>query len=116
VHTRCRAEGRAKENAVSNKRTALAKIPETGKVLRGLKAAINTRLACNGEEDPLEAEALSKEALDRCSFDRKHRLTAYALAVAPDQVSWSSNCGKEFIAVFTSTDPFEISDFFRKRC
>jgi len=115
LHSRRRAAGRAKESDDFKKRMALAKIPETREVLLRLKEAINTTLACSGEEDPLEAQALSNKALDRCSFDRKHRLTAHPLAGAPDQLSWSSNCEKEFITFFTSTDSFEIGHFFLQR-
>jgi hypothetical protein len=42
------------------------------------------------EQEQFEVEILSNRALHpQCDFDRKHRLMLYALALAPDQVSWS---------------------------
>ena len=76
---------------MSNDRAALDDILQEGEVLLGLQEAINTRLACSGSVDEqLAVESLSNRALHpQCSFDKKHRLMIYALALAPDQISWS---------------------------
>jgi hypothetical protein len=67
----------------------LAEILEKQEVLLGLKEAINTKLAFCSEEEQAKIESLSNRALhSQCSFDRKHRLMIYALALAPDQVDW----------------------------
>jgi hypothetical protein len=111
LRKRRRAEDRVKESDVPNRWTALTKIPETGTVLLAAQDAIDTMIACISEEKPPEAAALANMAFRQCSFDRKHRLTPYPLAIAPDEVSWSSNCEMEFITFFTSTDSFEIGHF-----
>jgi hypothetical protein len=59
-------------------------------VLLGLKEAVAIRIAQVSREEEQEVEALANRALDpQCDFDRNHRLMLYALALAPDQVSWT---------------------------
>ena len=74
---------------MSDDRSMLDEILERREVQLGLAQVINQRLAYSNEEEQLKVEALAKRALHpECSFDRKHRLLIYALALAPDQVSW----------------------------
>jgi hypothetical protein len=74
---------------MSDRGQTLAEIFEKRKVLLGLKGSINTKLAFCREEEQAKIESLSNRALHpQCSFDRKHRLMIYALALAPDQVDW----------------------------
>jgi hypothetical protein len=69
---------------------ALSGILEKREVLQALREAINSKLAFCTEQEYLEVEALSNRAFNpHCTFDRKHRLMIYALALAPDQVDWS---------------------------
>jgi hypothetical protein len=78
------------DNGMSHGRATLTDILEKREVRLGLIEAINLKLAFSSEAEQLEVEALSNRALDhKCGFDRKHRLMIYALALAPDQVSWS---------------------------
>jgi hypothetical protein len=75
---------------MSDEQPTLDEIIERRDVLLGLKEAIAIRLAYISGEKELEVEALSNRALHpQCKFDRKHRLMIYALAIAPDQVSWT---------------------------
>jgi|HubBroStandDraft_1064217.scaffolds.fasta_scaffold563747_2 hypothetical protein len=75
---------------MSGEQPILDEIIERKDVLLGLKEAIAIRLEYTSGEEGLEVEALSNRALHpQCEFDRKHRLMIYALALAPDQVSWS---------------------------
>ena len=75
---------------MSDIRNRLNEILEKPEVVLGLKQVANIRLAFCSEEEQFEVEALTQRALHpQCSFDREHRLMLYALAVAPDQVSWS---------------------------
>jgi len=54
-----------------------------------LQASIKQRLSTATEQEKLEAEALSKRAIDpKCSFDRKHWEQLYRLALFPNTVSW----------------------------
>jgi hypothetical protein len=73
-----------------DKQPTLDEIIERRDILLGLKQAIDVRLAFISEEEQLEVETLSNRAPhSQCDFDRKHRLMLFALALAPDQVSWS---------------------------
>jgi hypothetical protein len=75
---------------MSDEQPTLDDIIERRDVLLGLKEAIAIRLAYTSGKEELEVEALSNRAIHpQCEFDRKHRLMIYALALAPDQVSWS---------------------------
>jgi hypothetical protein len=68
---------------------ALTEILQKREVLLGLKEAINQSLVYSSEKEQLKVDVLSHRALHpQCSFDRKHRLMIFALALAPDQVSW----------------------------
>jgi hypothetical protein len=75
---------------MSDQQPIVSEFLEKREVLLGLKEAIYTRIANSSEEAQCKIEDLSNRALHpQCRFDRKHRLMIYALAVAPDQVSWS---------------------------
>ncbi len=75
---------------MSDKQPTLDEIIERRDILLGLKQAIDVRLAFISEEEQFEVETVSNRALHpQCDFDRKHRLMLFALALAPDQVSWS---------------------------
>lgn len=71
-----------------DERPTLSEILEKGEILLGLKEAIHQRLVYCTEDERLIVEALSNRILQpACSWDRKHRLMLYALALAPDHVS-----------------------------
>jgi hypothetical protein len=74
---------------MSEEPPTLTEILQKREVLLGLKEAINQSLVYSSEEKQLKVEALSNRALHpECSFDFKHQLMIYALALAPEQVSW----------------------------
>ena len=63
---------------------------ERREVVLGLKEVANILIAFCSEKEQLEIESLTSRALrPQCRFDRDHRLMLYALAVAPEQVSWT---------------------------
>ncbi len=75
--------------SIADQRPTLTEILEKSEILLELKQAINQRLVYCSEEEWLKVETLSNRVLEpACKWDRKHRLMLYALAVAPDQVSW----------------------------
>jgi hypothetical protein len=75
---------------MSRVRAALDDALEKSEVLIDLQEAVDRRLAYCNELQQLQIEALSNRALHpQCRFDREHRLMLYALALAPDQVSWT---------------------------
>jgi hypothetical protein len=74
---------------MSYKRPTLTELLEKREILLELNETIDKRLVYCSEEEALRVEALKKRALyPECNFARKHRLMLYALAVAPDRVSW----------------------------
>jgi hypothetical protein len=57
--------------------------------LVALKEAIAKRIANISKEEQMEVDALVKRSFDpQCTFDRKNRHNLYALALAPEHVSW----------------------------
>jgi hypothetical protein len=72
-----------------DERSTLTDIFENREVLLGLREAVYQKIVYSSEEEQLRIESLSHRAIrPQCSFDRKHRLMIYALALAPDQVAW----------------------------
>jgi hypothetical protein len=75
---------------MSSNQVTLNHILEKKEVLLSLKEAVKVRLAYSNEDEQMDVESLSNRALyPQCSFDRRHRLMILALALAPDQVTWS---------------------------
>jgi hypothetical protein len=86
---------------MSDERNPLTDIFENREVLLGLREAIDQKIVYSSGQEQLRVESLSHRAIQPgCSFDRKHRLMIYALALAPDQVDWILKLQERILRLF----------------